>query len=270
MRLPVRPSGGYTEHVLFAKPPVVEVVLGVQFDRANASIVDLGGFATTLREQYPDVIDVHSIPRTIEPPEGGFGGPVRVELMNARVQMYAPGRQHFLQLQTDRLHANWQRTSDADTYPRFDGVWERFNAGWTKWKAYCGTSPPLPVQYEITYVNHVQAGDLWSLDKSISVVCPWLRAPAFGSMPEVEAAFHYWVPECRGRLHVITRTARKLPEMRPVLVLELTLRGANVKAGSDEDMKAWMDVAHEKIDASFKALTSPEAHQAWRLQGGAS
>ena len=113
-------------------------------------------------------------------------------------------------------------------------------------------------------------GDLWSLDKSISTVCPWIRPPAFGTMPEVEAAFHYWVPECRGRLHVIARTARKLPEMHPVFVLELTLRGANAKAGSDEDMKAWMDVAHDKIDASFKALTSPEAHRAWQVQGAAS
>lgn len=255
--------------VLFSKPPVVEVVLGVQFDRASASVADLGGFAALVRDEYPDAIDAPSIPRTLEPPEGGaFASGVRIELRGAeRVQMYAPARQHFLQLQTDRFHANWQRLNEGDKYPHFDGVWQKFREGWTKWKGFCGDARPAPVQYEITYINHVYAGDLWNVEKSVSAVCPWLVPPKVQTAPEVEAALHYWVPECRGRLHIVARTARKLPDMRPVFVLELTLRGANTKPGTDDDLKAWMDAAHDRIGKSFLELTSVEAHRTW---GGAS
>jgi len=255
----------------FSRAPVVEVVCGVQFQQLPLLTAHFGTFWERMRSSYGKTLDQPPLPSVIEsgpgmmPPFGSISWSDLPELR--RVFFVDEARGRLLQVQPTRFHHNWQRRGTEDAYPRFPELRTEFLDLWRSFQAFLldnGLEAPHVLQAEVTYINHIPAGELWS-GAGYENLFPWLnpRNAAIAASPELELALHYELPECRGRLHVTIRTALRASDGARVVLMDLTARGALDTPGTDANLSAWLDSARSAIVRSFAELTGPEAHNHW-------
>jgi len=126
---------------------------------------------------------------------------------------------------------------------------------------------PIPVQYELTYRNHIVAPEDWPGLGGIAKVFPdlawrtnenrFLPAPT-----DMKWDCSFEMPGQQGRLHVSLKHGFRKQDKKRVLVLDLTARGM----GSDDTRPAqeeWFAMAHEWVVRGFVDLTSEDAQRSY-------
>lgn len=178
----------------------------------------------------------------------------------------------IIQIQQDRFLHNWKKVEPADAYPRYSTVMERFRESLSTLDEFVeeqdlGSIDPL--QYEMTYVNHIPRDGPLAATAGIGTLFPdftW-RTTDGRFLPEPESM--NWrtsmvLPKRSGRLHTTIRTAIRRHDSAPLFLFELTARGLPEDKSRDA-MWNWFDLAHEWIVRGFTDLTGKEFHQkAWR------
>lgn len=261
----------------FKNPPIAEVVLGTQFERVpGLSSAFQGLFWSQVRDDYPTAQDAMPLPLVLESSESD-GVPPLQNILGAlnlggapavpRVFLLNQAGQRLIQLQQDRFHHNWRKTGSDGVYPHYEEIRDAFVQTWSKFASFCeteGLARPRVRQYELTYVNHAVDGETWSANAGLKDIFPWF-APTNPYTGDGEGGFGFrWtVPECRGRLHMSARMARRNADNRKLVVFEFTLRGAPENPGSDVDLTMWLDAARKVIVRSFLHLTSEKARLKW-------
>jgi uncharacterized protein (TIGR04255 family) len=251
----------------FRRPPVVEVVCGVQFQ-------DLEGWATPhygklwsrLEGEYPDFEERPPLPRLrLEPPVSDETVISPLPPLRRVFFIQRPGN-YLIQVQQNRFLHNWRRISDSDEYPRYDRAYERFVRYWGEFKAFVvqvGLPEPQPEVFELTYINHIMAEgatfprDVWTyLDF-------YQQSPEATAKAASELMMHFgWpLPSDLGILTLDVKHGHRVADQREILLMELNARG---KARQGEaGMQDWFDVAHHAIVTTFDGLTTEEAHESW-------
>ena len=123
----------------FAAPPVIEVVLGVQFDSLGRLLAPhLGVIWDEFKDRYPDA-EQHA---PLDPVFETFGekGPrmpipslqLLATIPTPRVFFINKEKTQLIQVQRDRFYHNWRKIGDAGTYPRFERMLEAFEDGYRK------------------------------------------------------------------------------------------------------------------------------------------
>jgi hypothetical protein len=126
-----------------------------------------------------------------------------------------------------------------------------------------------PLQYEMTYVNHIPQGDGWEAVRDIGKVFPdftWqANEQRFLPIPDgINWRTSFLLPNRTGRLHVKIQNGPRRDDGRPLLLFELTARGIGNETSS-EAMWSWFDLAHEWIVRGFTDLTNCEVQKnLWR------
>ncbi len=178
----------------------------------------------------------------------------------------------IIQVQRDRFHYNWRKLKTEDAYPRYRNVIENFRTNLSKVETFLkennlGIIEPL--QYEMTYVNHIPQGEGWSTPIEIAQIFPdfaWRTTTSrfLSGLEVVNWRSSFALPNNDGRLHVTIRSAMRKTDRHPILMLELTVRGIG-KDKSRQAMWSWFDTAHEWIVRGFADLTSEEIQKkVWR------
>jgi uncharacterized protein (TIGR04255 family) len=265
----------------FERPPVVEVVLGVQFDRAAVDLEVLSEFATAIKAEFPNREQVEPLARSVEsfarPPEGArfefrFGGPPL-----PRTWFVGTDRRLLVQLQADRLTLNWRRVELGDTYPRYASLRPTFDALRTQLDeiiARLGREAPLVDQVEVTYINELASADEPSSDRHpplASMLTTVVDLEPDGFLPPPEdvgylARFRIHSPDGAqqpaGRLLVSTDAAYRTADQRPIYLLKLTanLVGALNTQDSVIDM---LNLGRTWVVKGFLQLTTPEIQGQW-------
>ena len=96
----------------------------------------------------------------------------------------------LIQVQRDRFLHNWKKERDIDVYPHYDYVIGNFRRCLEKFEAFLQENKLGsidPVQYELTYINHVPQGEGWSTFGDLGNVFPdfsWRSAKRFLPQPE--------------------------------------------------------------------------------------
>ena len=116
----------------------------------------------------------------------------------------------------------------------------------------------VPLQYEMTYINHIWEGEGWSNLLEIGKVLPdhSFRQNSKRFLPEPERlnwGTSFLLPDKAGRMHVTIRNGKRRDDGKPMIVLDLTVRGIG-----KEGMEAWFDLAREWIVCGFADLTGDE------------
>ena len=265
----------------YDRPPLNEVLFSFQFKplrQLQAALIGL--YWQGIRDRYPVTEDQGPIPHTIEgpssPPQSiGLTTPQPVGLLfqggpiNLRCWFRDQDHHRLIQLQQDRFIRNWQVQGDA-VYPRFKVLAAEYKEEWSGFLSFLSSQEiqaPVIDQCELTYVNHIDI-DL-TPEKGFSQlprVFPSMGAITTGGfLPAPEAVqwqLRYLLPESRGRLFIDMNPAFRASDMKFVLVLTLTARGAPASESS-EDAFEWFDLAHEWIVRSFNELTGPDMHKSW-------
>lgn len=261
----------------FSTPPVVETVLSVQFDRlTTARSAHFGLYWNEVHERFPKTEErgelQPAVERQPELPLSGVG--IQFEALEApptpRFWFVNENGTELIQLQRDRFIKNWRKVGEGDQYPRYEHVREGFERDFSSFREFVSRYDLGTIrinQCEVTYINHIEAGEGWKTHADINKVFTVWQQPntAFPGAAQ-DVTFHARFPILDssgvfvGRLHATMQSVVRLTDGAPMFVLDLTARG-QVGSGTD-----FFDLGRDWIVRSFKALTTPEMHQVWGMR----
>ncbi|MCX5910267.1 MAG: hypothetical protein NTY64_24610 [Deltaproteobacteria bacterium] len=122
----------------------------------------------------------------------------------------------------------------------------------------------VPIQYELTYINHIPKCQGWYSLSEIGKLFPdfSFRDIKDRFLPEPEDInwrMSFPFPDQAGRLHVTIRQGVSRETLQPLISLQLNARGfSNI-------LEKWFDLAHKWIVYGFSDLTELEVQkQIWK------
>ncbi len=272
----------------YERPPVVETVLGVQFEQLEQlQNAHLGLFWRHLgTEQWPKARDAPLLEPQFEkfsdrPSLASRVARIRFsQELACRIQLWNQDEDRLVQLQRDRFHLNWLGMQ-GKPYPRYERMREEFKLILGKLEEFLHVEKLgslRPNQWEITYLNDIPRGSVWNTPEDWSFFRP------LASMPEVQhlavpesfaGSWHYVIPSDRGRLHVEWEHVWK-PNAQggtggtDIVRLTFTARGPiPEEASGQEAILSGLDLGRAAIVCTFKELMSPEANRYWGLKDAA-
>jgi uncharacterized protein (TIGR04255 family) len=271
----------------FESPPVVEVAISLQFERLESlRIPHLGVLWEVFRKDGYSQIEEHGELEPTFEEFGRLGGPrvrLRLEAFEdappaPRIWFLNEAKTELIQVQRDRIIVNWRQGAQSEPYPRYVHVLERFKSALSSLENFLGSEnlgSVTPTQCEITYVNHIPTGPVWSRHGDLDrVVTTWRNRYSREYLPPLEdATFRAryrmgGTPEKPlGRLHVTVEPAYKSGDLLPILAIVLVARGKPEPADSIAAFQLF-DREHEWIVRGFLSLTTPEMHGFWSLKNG--
>lgn len=278
-----RVNAGIQSIAEFERPPVVEVVLGVQFAESAVDLEVLAEFASAIRAEYPSRQQVEPLARATESFTRPADGP-RFELRLGgsplpRTWFVSSDQRLLVQLQGDRLILNWRRVDMGDEYPRFETLRPRFDSLRAELGAIIerlGRKRPAVDQVEVTYINELADPLNLAPDRhpALAQMLTTIAGPPSGGFlppPEDEgylARFRITseraASEPMGRLLVSTDAAYRTADQAPIYLLKLT---ANLGGELREEAAIIesLDLGRNWIVNGFLQLTAPELHERWGL-----
>jgi uncharacterized protein (TIGR04255 family) len=221
---------------VYDNPPVNEVVCGLLFKRIDEFLNPyLGILWEKYKPEYSECREVAPLMPVIE----NFDQPSQPESQYVDILplprtwfVHARGN-GVMQIQRDRFLHNWRKIRPDDEYPRYDNVIDMFRTYLLRFVEFLeennlGTVTPL--QYELTYINHIIQGEGWETISDVGKVFPhfsWQTSKNnfLPSPDSINWQTSFALPNRAGRLHTKVQNATRREDGRPVLLFELTARG---------------------------------------------
>jgi uncharacterized protein (TIGR04255 family) len=264
----------------YEKPPVVEVVSGIQFKPIKKLAGPyLGILWQKFKDDYPVIKEAAPLMPVIEP----FGNAPEREMASfpdilglTRTWFETKDGNGLVQIQRDRFLHNWKKEKESDKYPHYEHVIGKFRQSLEIFERFleeANMDIVDPTQFEITYINHIFKGEGWErLDDLGSVFRDFVREKNQDRFLPAPENFNwqtsFLLPERAGRLHVSTRLGARKTDGLPAILLEITARGITSDK-SRSSMWSWFDMAHEWIVYGFADLTAESIQRnLWRRKGG--
>ncbi|MCC6680637.1 MAG: TIGR04255 family protein [Phycisphaeraceae bacterium] len=261
-------------------PPLVEVVLSVQFDELiEFSLPHFGLlWQKKYRSQFPRT-EIHP-PLNISTERFGVRSSsrpvVKLEMLEPpplpRLWMLNDESGGLIQIQTNRIAYNWRKTRGE--YPHYETIRPKFELALREFCSFVeeeNLGNVTPNQCEITYVNHIERHGVWEhhgqVEKVFNFWSHSQHATGLPNTPEnVTFSINYILPSPtgipRGRLHVSMKPVFTRDNAEPLFELKLTVRGYPGDQ-SPRDCLDFMDQGHNSIVRGFTAITTPAMHDAW-------
>lgn len=265
----------------YERPPVVETILGVQFDPLQGlSNAHQGLFWDSLGAEWPTLSDSPPLEPQFERFTGENWAPPGiafrlVQTMSSRLQIKNAEENRLIQVQNGRLHLNWLGKGGAN-YPRFSRmltefleIVERFN----RFIADRHVGAFRPNQWEVTYINQIPQGTVWNSPADWGFFLPLSNPRNYGTSAQLESfngEWHFVIPNNRGRLHIQWQHGKIQDAPKEMVGLTLTARGPldsdpNDFKGNLVRLRAGLEIGHQAIVLSFRDLMSAEANRYWGL-----
>jgi uncharacterized protein (TIGR04255 family) len=265
----------------FAKPPLEEVALAIQFQPQALDLLTAAAFGQAIADDFPHQEERPAQPRMAE--EFGVAPPIpfRFEVIGSapqsRLWLLSENRARLVQLQHDLVAYNWRRTPEGvaidETYPRYSKLRSEFEqrlALLAKTVEARGRESLRPDWCEVTYINHVAplaSSDRPRLDQLLRGVSVPQSAGFLPDPEDVGLNLRFVIPgesdTPRGRLNVALNTARRTSDLAPVWVMTLTARILDMKQESVAAALKTLDIGHTWVVNSFTELTSDQMHEVW-------
>ena len=280
------PAAKISDGPSYEQPPVVETVLGVQFDRLpSLKNAQVGAFWKSLdTSEWPTIVDAPPLPPQSEvfTKAAKWAKGIQLQLSqdsSSRLQIKSKDDDRMIQVQNGRLHFNWLGKG-GDKYPRYEKVREGFVSTLERFIDFLAEENIgdfQPNQWEVTYVNHIPQGTVWKTPDDWGFFRPLGSLPTIENLVDGESfsgEWHFVIPGQRGRLHVHWQHAlgsTSDEEDREYVRLTFTARGPMQQ--SENDIAAvldGLDLGRETIVRSFEKLMSDDANQYWGLKHATS
>jgi uncharacterized protein (TIGR04255 family) len=264
----------------FNHPPVVETVLGVQFKRLEAFCAAHAGWfwkncldeswgTANEAQRMREIFETFGKNRRWHTPSLEFS-----KIESSRLQIINDDETRMIQIQDDHFYCNWRRKADG-AYPSYKTLLPEFLEKFGLFQDFLRSQNlgvAEPNQWEVTYVNHIFKGTIWSDLEDWKHVFPEL--PFFGAnlpnqrFDSFTGVWQLELGEQQGRLYIDIDRARigdrKGPE---AIVLKFVSRGPIPQDGN-AGLQGFFDVGHEAIVRTFDSITSIAAHEQWGKRNG--
>lgn len=237
-----------------------------------------------LRDRFPKLQQHNAIIPTIER-QGLIRATSQIQFavspaaVDFRIWMLSEDDHDILQLQPNFFLRNWRRLGrTASDYPSYVTLFPKFRNDYEKFLRFLdeqNLGVPSPNQCELTYVNHIRAGEGWSSHQEFAKVLSIFatKSPKNDlTFETTNASFSRAImdekDEFIGRLHVsaATQFTAQRPKNPEDLIINLTLVARGRPSSSNRDgIEEFFDRAHEEIVTTFKAITTSRMHKVWEL-----
>jgi uncharacterized protein (TIGR04255 family) len=266
----------------FENPPVVETVLSVQFETLiQMRAAHLGLIWQEFRDRFrrteerPPLEPVFEKSPQQNKPRLGVQLQALENIPVPRCWFLNQEGTELMQVQPDRFIKNWRKVGEGDLYPRYEKVRAAFEADFARFRALLAAQElgsPRVNQCEVTYVNHIVAGEGWENYSEVDKVFRVWQQPPEHSLPgrAEDVTWHARFPitgtdgKLLGRLHAVVQPAVRITDDRPMFVFNLTARG---QVGDSLD---FFDLGREWVVRSFAEMTTEKMHRIWRRRQHAS
>lgn len=251
----------------FERPPVEEVVCGIQFKSLDALVTAHFGQLWN-RYKFDGYCGAMDEPILVPQSESfGMESPSDSQPLPfpPRVWFHKGDGTAIVQVQRDRFLHNWKKSSTHTKYPKYHHIKSLSNERLDTFQS-CLDENEIgriqPTQYKITYVNHIAQVKGWETVEDIGDILPsfqW-RSPSNKFLPipsNMMIQLSFDLPMALARLHAVARVAYRKSDHKLMLPLELTLQGMPNDPSSHE-MWDWFDTASEWIVRGFSDLTHDE------------
>lgn len=270
----------------FARPPLTEVALSVQFEPIpDLNVAVLGIAWNEFRDEFPVVESQPALDPSVER--------VGLPATQASVPMFVAGfptprlwfvnkpGTELVQLQQDRFVRNWRKVGDGPAYPRYDAhIRPRFLHDYEKFLSFLTwrkIGPISPNQCELTYVNNIGPGPVWSTYADLPKVlemCDFRIQGVDGlKFQEARVAQTQQIVgadgKFLGRLHMTVEPQLRRSDNSPMIGLTFTGRGQPFSPDTD-GVLAFFDLGRRLIVRTFAAITTQEMHKEWGRQDAGS
>lgn len=253
----------------YKKPPVNEVVCGIRYQTPEKiRIPHIGILWSKLQKEYP--IIQHASPIL----SGGLPlEDISTGLPLPRVWFVNEQDDQLIQFQFDRFYYNWRRRKNI--YPRYPNVIKNFQMTFEIIKAFFkenNLGPFLPVELELTYINHIPKGEGWNSFEDMQnlfVDFKWTpRNDRFLPNPiKTMWVSVFQLPNEKGTMTVNIKEATRISDKIPVIVFELIAKRQCETTIEQDEIQAWYDLAHEWIVKGFTDLTIPKVQKdIWEIE----
>lgn len=267
----------------FRKPPLAETVLSLQFEPiAGLTTAHLGLLWQRFRERLPLIEEQPPLPPVVE--KFGPPAPAQVEVTVEekppvpRLWFLNQAKTELIQVQADRFIHNWRKIEGLEPYPRFEPIRDKFRNEVDTLVQFLkdeGMGTPVVNQCEVTYVNHIEPSGVWQRHGQLEkVLSNWRAAPERRFLPEAEdgsVRLRFVMRDESGkpfgRLHVISQPAWKKTDNTPIMVLNLTARGAPLGDGIEGAFR-FFELGRRWIVKGFAELTASDMQKEWERIAG--
>lgn len=261
----------------FAKPPVVELVLGAQFSPITK--LTAGHFGLFWKELGPDWVEPSDGPVIGDRFElfdrSRWSSPEGIHLRLEPVRL--PGRflvehrhkDRLIQLQATRFHLNWRKRDDF--YPTYKNLIAEFEATFARFTEFAkgsGLGTLALNQWELTYIDSFPREEYWQTPADWSRFLPGLFGTLFPTdgldvlLENRAAEWSYEIQPRRGRLHIAAQPGRWGEDKRDSLLLQMTARGPVGRDGT-ETLRAGLDLGHDVAVGAFLRVVDKAIQQRW-------
>lgn len=253
----------------FRFPPVVEVVIGVQFaEPLEIKTLDVADVWEAIgKKDYATYRELRRLDPILPP------NIVHFEISDApdfpRYLFKRTDGSGLVQFQRDRFVYNWTKpdNSPPDCYPRYEVVIKEFLDHYKKiikvLKA--GNRPlPKPALMELTYVNliehnHTDMSEISNVFRDIE----WKNGQRFLPAPNrMNLGYGFRIDQIKAMLTANIGLVQLVKDGRNMLKLELSVKGP-LQDHTDTAMIGWCATAREWIVKGFADLTTPDMHKKW-------
>lgn len=261
----------------FVNPPIVELVIGVQFSPLPKLTAghfglfwkDLGDDWTEPGDGPPleDQFELFDRPRWRTP----LGVQLRLEPLRlpGRFLLGHKNKDRLLQIQATRFHLNWRKR--AGFYPSYKRLISEFEEMFARLAAFVertGVGKLALNQWELTYIDAFPKEEYWTTPADWATFLPGLFGQLFSTdglglvMEHRAAEWSFEIQPQRGRLHIAAGPGRFGDDQRDALLLQMTARGPLDKGGSDA-LRAGLDLGHKVALGAFLRVVSDETKKRW-------
>ncbi len=258
----------------FEKPPVVETVLSVQFEPlVDLRTAHLGLLWEKFRPTFPKTEDRAPLEPVFEQFPEVAKNRLGLQLQTfenppiPRLWFSTDRGNEVIQVQPDRFLKNWRKEGEGEQYPRYESCKAAFDRDFALFSEFLAANHlgvPHVNQCEVSYVNHIVAGEGWSGFEEFDSIFRFWRIPEEdipGQGEDARGHLRFVIPGSDGkpvgRLHVDVQPAIRTSDKRPMYLFHLTARG---QIGESFE---FFDLGRRWIVKSFAALTTPEMHKVW-------
>lgn len=263
----------------FKNPPVIEVVLSVQFEELEKlGTPQMGLLWQEYRKEFPRTKELPPLSPsfetfgTSESTQGGIRFAVAKSLPLPRLWFLNDSTTRLIQVQNDRFIQNWRKLKPEDAYPRFEKLRTDFAQSFETFRKFIERENLGPLslnQWEVTYVNHIAPSETprrheW-ISRVFSIVETKYSDDFLGDFEEAKLNVSYVISDGEqplGRLRISIEPAYRADDKQPIVVMKNIARGPLTSSDHDAMMKC-LDVGHEWIVRGFASITTREMHRIW-------
>lgn len=247
-----------SDKIKLKNPPVVEVVIGAQFDGivfGNNIVFD---HYQKLKSNFPNIQEHPPLQSIIAYPDRPNQSRLLQGFHSRKFFINNIGDKLF-QVQPDRILFNWRKNSEKLEYPRFTSVLEEFMINYDLIVNENETDIHNKLnQLEVTFVDHIVLEDFNSANYKLNDIFKYLSFPY--EITGIDCNFTIPQETINGNLTFVIKSALRQSDKKRLIVCETTCRGINNKTDSEQD---WFRRAHEILLDFFIDQFTDKSKKIW-------